>query len=199
MQCPTCDYQLSPFDKKCPRCEHFQRKGVSPPVASQPKTDQETSVVTTAQEKLPLPEQAVQQIPVIRSGLTATDKVVRGLAIFLSLIVISILATVYYNNITQNGLTGRWVDKVGWNTFQFNSDGTATWDFHPPGMSAFYNLTYTADGSTLTETFREMDGQPITAQDKYFGHPLTRTYTLEGNELIIRNPDNGTDWTLSRE
>lgn len=146
-----------------------------------------------------MPVQTAQQVPVKRRPLSAFDKFARGLAAFLSLIVVSIFVAAFYNYYTQSSISGRWVDKAGWNTYQFNNDGTATWDFHPPGMSAIYNLTYTADGNTLTETFKEMNGQPISSNDQYFGRSLTRTYTIEGGKLIIKNPDNGIDWTFSRE
>jgi hypothetical protein len=195
MQCPTCGYQLSPFDKECPRCQHFEHKRRS---FSAPQ-HQEEAPQTPLPEEQPSPLQTDQQPPLKRRKLSAFDKFARGLAAFMSLIVISIFVAALYNSYAQSGLTGKWVDKAGWNSYQFNSDGTATWDFHPPGMSAFYNLTYTADGNTLTETFSEMNGQPISPEDKYFGHPLTRTYMIEGNELIIKNPDNGMDWTFSRE
>lgn len=105
----------------------------------------------------------------------------------------------FYNSYTQGNLTGKWIDKSGWNNYQFKSDGTAIWNFHPPGMSAVYDITYTTKGNTLTETFINMNGQPISPGDQFFGHPLTRTYTIENNELIMRNPVNGVDWTFSRD
>jgi hypothetical protein len=196
MQCPTCDYQLSPFDKECPRCKHFERKEQQP--AAFPK-HQEEAVQPPSLETPPAPEQTAQKIPAKKRKLSAFDKFARGFAAFMILIVVSIVVAAFYFSYTKTNITGRWVDKSGWNTYQFNSDGTAIWDFNPPGMSAIYDITYTTKGGTLTETFNHMNGQPIPPGDKYFGHSLTRWYTIENDELVMTNPDNGLQWTFSRD
>lgn len=196
MQCPTCDYQLSPFDKECPRCRHFEREEQQ--LVASPK-HQEEAALPLLPEAQPVPIQADQQLPAKQRKLSTFDKFARGLAAFMMVIVVSIFVAAFYNYYTQSGITGKWVDKSGWNTYQFNRDGTATWDFHPPGMSEIYDITYTTNGNTLTETFNNMNGQPIPPGDKYFGHPLTRTYTVENNELVMTNPNNGLEWTFLRD
>lgn len=195
MQCPTCGYQLSSFDKECPRCKHFERKEQAsstrqrPDKATQsPLPETQAALVETAQEVL-----------VKQRTSHGLNNFTRGLATFLSLVVLSILVVIFYNYFTRNSILGVWVDKSGWNTYQFNNDGTATWDFHPPGESAIYDLTYTADGNTLTEKFKEMNAQPIPPTDQYFSSTLIRSYTVEGDKLVITNPDNGTDWTFTRQ
>jgi len=142
--------------------------------------------------------QLAQQIPMRQWNQTAFYQVIRGFIICLALVGISYCALAYYYS-TQDVLIGRWVDKSGWNTYLFNSDGTATWDFHAPGMLAVYDMTYTADGHTLTENFQKMNGQMLSSRDQFFRHPLVRTYRVTGGELVIRNPDNGIDWTFNRE
>lgn len=150
-------------------------------------------------EAQPIPVQTDLQVSAKQRKLSAFDIFARGFAAFMILIVVSIVVAAYYDYFTRSGITGKWIDKSGWNTYQFNRDGTAIWDFNPPGMSAVYDITYTTNGNTLTEKFVDMNGQPISPEDKYFGHPLTRTYTIENNELVITSPDNGLEWTFSRD